>query len=88
MPRRDGTGPIASGSMMARGLGFCTGANVVKTSVGFGLGFGCRHGRGQGVGRIFNVDHSDSKIQKELLQKQKEVLQSRIEVIDKQMGNL
>lgn len=88
MPRRDGTGPMGSGSMTGRGLGLCIGANVIKTAIDFGLGLGFRRGRGQGVGRFFNVNQSDPKTKKELLQKQKEILQSRIEVIDKQMGNL
>ena len=92
MPRRDGTGPMGAGSMTGRGLGLCTGANVVKYGAGLGMGLGlglaCRRGFGRGFGRGFAFNHTSSKTQKELLNEQKTILQDRLEVIDKQLENL
>lgn len=38
MPRRDGTGPMGFGPMSGRGLGLCSGVNMVGRGVGLGLG--------------------------------------------------
>lgn len=38
MPRGDGTGPLGRGAMTGRGLGFCSGSNLVGRGVGLGLG--------------------------------------------------
>ncbi|WP_303862207.1 DUF5320 domain-containing protein [Alkalibaculum bacchi] len=86
MARRDGTGPMGIGPKTGRGLGSCIGGNALKygTGLAMGLGFACRCGFGRG----FAVDQTSSKTQKELLHKQKELLQNRLEVIDKQLGNL
>ncbi len=86
MPRRDGTGPMGTGSMTGRGLGICTGADAVKYGAGLGMGLGlaCRRGFGRG----FAVNQNSSKTQKELLNEQKTMLQDRLEVIDKQLENL
>ncbi|HOJ11247.1 MAG TPA: DUF5320 domain-containing protein [Clostridiales bacterium] len=90
MPRRDGTGLIGAESMTGRGLGLCTGANVVKHGAGLGMGLGlaCRRGFGRSFGRGFAINEVSSKIQKELLHEQKDILQNRLEVIDKQLENL
>jgi hypothetical protein len=92
MPRRDGTGPMGAGSMTGRGLGLCTGANVVKYGAGLGMGLGlglaCRRGFGGGFGRGSAINQTSSKTQKELLNEQKAMLQDRLEVIEKQMENL
>jgi len=92
MPGRDGTGPLGAGSMTGRGVGSCTGANAVQYGSGLGLGLGlglaCRRGFGRGFGRRFAVNQNSSKTQKELLQEQKNVLKSRLDVIDRQLGNL
>ena len=92
MPRRDGTGPMGTGSMTGRGLGLCTGANTVKYGAGLGMGLGlglaCRRGFGRGFGRGFAVNQNSSKTQKELLQEQKGLLKNRLDVIDKQLENL
>lgn len=92
MPGRDGTGPMGAGSMIGRGLGFCTGANEVRygTGLGFGLGLGlvCRRGFGRWFGRGFAIDEATSKTQKKLLQNQKAILEKRLEAIDKQLENL
>jgi len=92
MPRRDGTGPMGVGSMTRRGIGSCAGANSVKYGAGIGLGLGlglaCRRGFGRGFGRGVAVNQTSSKAKEKLLQEQKKVLQSRLEVIDKQLGNL
>lgn len=86
MPRRDGTGPIGTGSMTGRGFGLCTGNNAVRYRVGQGLGLRltCRHG----FGRDFAVNRAFSKTEKELLQEQKDILQNRLEDIDNQLENL
>ena len=92
MPRRDGTGPMGAGAMTGRGLGLCTGANVVKYGAGLGMGLGlglaCRRGFGRGFGRGSAINQTSSKTQKELLNEQKTMLQDRLEVIDKQLENL
>ena len=93
MPRRDGTGPMGAGSMTGRGLGLCTGANVVKYGaglgmMGLGLGLACRRGFGRGFGRGFAINQTSPKTQKELLNEQKTMLQDRLEAIDKQLESL
>lgn len=93
MPRRDGTGPMGAGSITGRGLGLCTGANVVKYGAGLGmgllgLGLTCRRGFGRGFGRGFADNKTSSKSQKELLGEQKTMLQDRLKVIYKQLENL
>jgi hypothetical protein len=90
MPRRDGTGPIGTGSMTGRGLGFCTGTTAVKYGAGLGIGLGlaCRRGFGRGFRRGFAFNQTSSKTQKELLNEQKNMLQNRPEVIEKQLENL
>ena len=92
MPRRDGTGPMGAGSMTGRGLGLCTGANVVKYGAGLGMGLGlglaCRRGFGRGFGRGSAINQTSSKTQNELLNEQTAMLQDRLEVIEKQMENL
>lgn len=58
MPRGDGTGPRGLGAMTGRGMGFCTGMNMVGRGLGLGLGLlaagrGFRRqalGRGAGMG--------------------------------------
>ena len=88
MPRRNGTGPIGARSITGRGLGHCTGANVVgygaELGMGLGLGLACRRGFGRG----FAINQNSAKTHKDLLQEQKELLQSRLEVIDKQLESL
>ena len=88
MPRGDGTGPMSGGPMTGRGLGFCSGDNVVKYGNGLrmGLGLGCRRGFGGGFRRGFAVNPTINT-QKELLQEQKEILQNRLDVIEKQLSN-
>ena len=92
MPRRDGTGPMGTGSMTGRGLGLCTEATAAKNrpgpGMGLGLGLACRRGFGRGFGRGFSFNQSSSKTQKELLNEQKTILQNRLEVIEKQLENL
>ena len=62
MPRRDGTGPMGTGSMTGKGYGLCTSANAARYGVGLemgsgpgpgpgpGPGLGCRRGFGGGFG--------------------------------------
>lgn len=92
MPKRDGTGPMGTGSMTGRGLGTCTGDRVVNYDTGLGmrsgLGLACRRGFGGGFGRGFAMNLISSKTQKELLHERKTILQDRLEVIDKQLENL
>lgn len=49
MPGRNGMGPTGRGSMTGRGMGFCTGGNAERTSVGLGRGMN----KGQGLGTEF-----------------------------------
>lgn len=87
MPRRDGTGPMGAGAMTGKGLGFCTGKNLVRDGAGFGMGrgFACRRGFGLGPGRGYGINQVSEKTNKEFLQEQKELLRSRLEAIDKQL---
>jgi hypothetical protein len=91
MPGRDGTGPMGRGVMSGRGLGVCNGANVG----GYGIGLGCRTGRGRGAGYgcmrgfgRFNIGERTVLTEKELLTEQKEQLESRIDIISKRLDNL
>lgn len=87
MPRRDGSGPMGTGSMTGRGLGSCTNANAVnyRAGLGMGLGLGPRRGFGRGFGRGFVVNQISSKTRRELLHEQKNMLQERLDVIDKRL---
>ena len=56
MPRGDRTGPMGSGPMTGRGMGYCAGNPgpgfmVPGPGLGFGRGFGMGRGRGLGRGR-------------------------------------
>lgn len=92
MPRVDGTGPRGAGAMTGRGLGLCSGKNMMKygagLGLGLGLGFACKKRFGRGVGRGFDLQNTPSKSQKELLEEQKELLQSRLDVIDEHLESL
>lgn len=90
MPRMDGRGPMGAGSMTGRGLGFCTGTNVMKygTGLGIGLGLACRRGFGRGFRRSLAINKYSGKSDKDLLEQQKELLHSRLEAIEKQLESL
>ena len=54
MPRGDGTGPMGTGSMTGRGVGYCAGNTAPGfASAGYGAGLGgrCRGFAGGGYGR-------------------------------------
>ncbi|TRO81895.1 DUF5320 domain-containing protein [Trichloromonas acetexigens] len=54
MPRGDGTGPMGTGSMTGRGVGYCAGNTAPGfASAGYGAGWGgrCRGFAGGGYGR-------------------------------------
>ena len=92
MPRKDGTGPMGTGSMTGRGSGLCTGADIIKNGAGLGmrlgLGLACRRGFGRGFGMLSALNQTSPKTQKELLNEQKTMLQDRLEVILKQLETL
>ncbi|HHX32001.1 MAG TPA: DUF5320 domain-containing protein [Bacteroidales bacterium] len=92
MPRRDGTGPGGDGPMTGRGLGFCSGADVLKYGAGIGLGLGLglarRFGLGRRLGRNIEASEIAPESQKEMLQKEKEILQNRLDDINKQLKKL
>ena len=95
MPGRDGIGPMGRGSMTGRGMGFCTGINAGRTSVGLGreMGKGLRLGMGLGYGCRRSVKNTfagttTGLTEKELLAEQKRILQSRLNSIEKQLENL
>lgn len=78
MPRRDGTGPIVSGQMTQKGLGFCN-ANIRLS----GSGYACKSGyRWLASGRDF------SKSKKELLEQRKEILKNQLEQIEKRLEDI
>lgn len=89
MPRRDGTGPIGTGSLTGRGFGRCAGKNAVTIGAGLGLGLGlglARRRRFNGnFGRGFENHQNFSTTQKDLLLEQKSLLQKRLDMIDKQL---
>jgi len=81
MPGRDGIGPMGRGSMTGRGMGFCTGVNAGRTSVGLGreMGKGLRLGMGFGYGCRRGVRNTfagttTGLAEKELLAEQKRIL--------------
>ncbi|NLH01345.1 MAG: DUF5320 domain-containing protein [Clostridiales bacterium] len=86
MPRRDGTGPMGAGPISGSGLGLCKYADDIKSGqkLGLGLGFACRCGFGRG----FASNQRSFKTKKELLMEQRNVLKNRLDIIDKQLGNL
>ena len=68
MPGRDGIGPMGRGSMTGRGMGFCTGVNAGRTSVGLGreMGKGLRLGMGFGLNEVY-LYVKTQKMEKSLL---------------------
>lgn len=86
MPRRDGTGPLGSGPMTGRGLGFCN-TNVIKYGgIGLGLlglGYGCKRGY-----RWFESAQDISKSEKELLEERKIILKNQLDQINKKLEDL
>jgi len=53
MPRGDRTGPMGSGPMTGRGMGYCggsTGPDLMSPGPGYGFGRGRGFGRGFGLG--------------------------------------
>lgn len=82
MPRRDGTGPMVSGSETGRGLGLCSNGNL--TNPGKGLGLGHR----RGFRRNMDMNPIAPKVSKDFLIKEKELLKSKIGIIDKKLGAL
>ena len=92
MPRRDGSGPMGSGMMTGRGLGFCGGQRgdryTYGQGIGSGLGFACRRGFSDGFVRGVAINQNIEKSDKDLLEEQKELLQSRLDAIDKQLEEL
>ncbi|NLY71548.1 MAG: DUF5320 domain-containing protein [Clostridiales bacterium] len=95
MPRGDGTGPMGDGPMTGRGLGFCSGSDVLKYGAGLGLGLGLglaqKFGIGRGLGRGVRTSRLTSKTRKEkieMLKKEREILQKRLKDIDKQLKKL
>ena len=94
MPGGDGTGPMGSGAMTGRGLGFCVGEDKAGYGPGFGrgLGFACRRGYGRGFGRgygrAFFAAQYPSKTREELLKEQKDFFKKQLEIVDKQLEDL
>ena len=84
MPGRDGTGPMGGSTKNGRGLGLCSGANVIGDRAGLGLGSGYRRGLGRNIG----TDQTLSKTPKELLQEQKQLLENRLDEVSKQLESL
>ncbi|WP_207680441.1 DUF5320 domain-containing protein [Desulfonema magnum] len=58
MPRGDGTGPVGTGPMTGRSVGYCAGYSVPgygNPILGRGFGRGFARGRGLGAGRGFGA---------------------------------
>jgi len=98
MPGLNGTGPLGTGRMYGRGLGWCSGlVNPLYYNRGWGFGRGMRKGFGRGFGGIFPL--SENYLQDEAvlnyndetfdennyLKNRKEFLLKNIEAIDKRL---
>lgn len=83
MPGRDGTGPMGGSTKNGRGLGLCSGANVIGDRAGLGLGSGYRRGLGRNIGANQTVQTPE-----ELLQEQKQMLENRLGEVSKQLESL
>lgn len=87
MPGRDGTGPMSTGAMTGRCMGFCVKTGTAAENAGFGRGRRC------GFRRCFAWNSTDyeniaPETVKELLLVKKQILQSRLDAVNKQIEGM
>lgn len=100
MPRGNGTGPIGMGPGTGRGAGFCAGSAApgYVNPVGFGCGFGGRHGFRRmfyatglpgyvrfGYPAYTGVNEAAAD-EKEVLSRQAEFLESQLQQVKKRLS--
>ena len=95
MPRRDGTGPMGTGPLTGRQMGYCrTGRGFNATRFGRGLGLGLGLGVGRGIGRgirrfALNDDYYMApENEKSVLQNEKSILESQLKDIKERLDTL
>lgn len=88
MPRRDGTGPNATGAMTGRGAGNCVGGQNrgnVKSASGRGA-------NGRGLCGWFKtselVEHSPVENEEKILREQADALKKKLDEINKDLSEL
>ena len=84
MPRKDGTGPVGTGTRAGRGLGACAQRGFARGGAGRGLGMACRHGFGGGLA----ASQGEKAPRREALLEKRGLLQERLELLDKQLESL
>ena len=72
MPRFNGRGPLGSGPMTGRGMGFC------EYGSGYGMGYGRNYGR-----RFYN-----RKEESEILKEEAENLKEELKAIEERLSEL
>ncbi|MEZ5198927.1 MAG: DUF5320 domain-containing protein [Bacteroidales bacterium] len=102
MPRGDRTGPNGQGSMTGRRLGFCAGNDQPEFDttprdfrLGYGRGFGRRHGWGGQMGYGFRhgygrfMDETVQNVSSEaLLEHEARILKEQLASVEKQLSEL
>lgn len=103
MARRDGTGPMGQGPLTGRGMGFCATEAVGRPygrGAGYGRGFASPRGGGYGRGmrrRDFScrpgfggypIEPVETMTEKEWLSEEKAALEERLNLVNKELGNL
>lgn len=88
MPRGDGTGPRAKGTMTGRGAGNCVGGrNGGQAKIGSGRG-----GVGRGMCNWFNASdlagRSAQETENKLLKEQADALRRKLDELDNRMSEL
>lgn len=87
MPRGDGTGPMGTGSMTGRKMGYCNG--YVPRG---GIGFGCKRGFYPYERSFYNAGYMSNAMpnvadRKEILKREAEDLEYRLEQIKKELSD-
>lgn len=82
MPGRDGTGPMAKGTMRGRGMGYCYSGGKsgrgYRQGIGMGSGNGCRRANGQFDNDVALMDQEMTK----------NVLENRKSILEKQLTHI
>ncbi len=85
MPGRDGTGPMGTGAMTGKRMGFCSGAGLGLR--GMGRGRGCFFGTPfQGAAPVQEDEHHCLKSRAEALQAELESIRKRLSGFNEKAG--
>lgn len=92
MPRGNGMGPMAIGTMTERGSGYCTGFEATRYAnpVGGRYGFGRNHGNRKMLFRtgISGWAHTQGVSEKEFLTRQAEFFGNQFEQVKKRLSEI